>query len=69
MKINKFLKSIEKLFFNENHDEETKEHIKDKLLEKIESVKTEIKESANEEEIKELKEKLSILNKLLKRVG
>ena len=33
MKINKFLKSIEKLFFNENHDEETKEHIKEKLLE------------------------------------
>lgn len=68
MKVGKFLKSIEKLFFSEDNDEETKEHIRSKLLEKIESVKTEIKESADEEETKELKEKLSILNKLLKRV-
>lgn len=68
MKVGKFLKSIEKLFFNEEHDEEAKEHIRSKLLEKIESVKAEIKESADEEKIKELKEKLSILNKLLKRV-
>ena len=68
MKVGKFLKSIEKLFFNEEHDEETKEHIRSKLLQKIESVKTEIKESTDEEKIKELKEKLSILNKLLKRV-
>ena len=68
MKVGKFLKSIEKLFFNKEHDEETKEHIRSKLLQKIESVKTEIKESTDEEKIKELKEKLSILNKLLKRV-
>lgn len=68
MKVDKFLKSIEKLFFNENHNEETKEHIKGKLLEKIDSVKKELKATLNEDEIKELKDKLSILNKLLKRV-
>jgi hypothetical protein len=68
MKIDKFLKSIEKLFFNTKNNEEEQKELRDKLLFKIEETRKEIKTSSNEDEIKDLKDKLSILKKLLDRL-
>ncbi len=68
MKIDKVFKGIEKLFFSDINDKEKQEEIKNKLLEKIEQTKKEIKESSNEEELQDLKAKLYILKKLLERV-
>lgn len=67
MKIDKVLAGIEKLFFGEK-DEEKQEKIKEKLLKKIEETKQELKDAPLAEEQENLKEKLSILKKLLKRV-
>lgn len=68
MKINKVFEGIEKLFFSDINDKEKQQKIKDKLLEKIEQTKKEIKESSEEEELQDLKAKLYILKKLLDRV-
>ncbi|MDK9693945.1 MAG: hypothetical protein OEL19_06845 [Sulfurimonas sp.] len=67
MKINKVLDGIEKLFFSDN-DEKKQEKIKEKLLKKIEETKQELKDAPLAEEQENLKEKLSVLKKLLKRV-
>ncbi|PLY13708.1 hypothetical protein CVO_09090 [Sulfurimonas sp. CVO] len=68
MKIDKVFKGIEKLFFSEINDEKKQQMLKEKLFEKIEQTKKEIKESSNEEELQDLKAKLYILKKLLDRV-
>jgi hypothetical protein len=68
MKIDKVFKGIEKLFFSEINDEKKQQMLKEKLFEKIEQTKKEIKESSNEEEQQDLKAKLYILKKLLDRV-
>jgi len=67
MKINRVLDGIEKLFFSDN-DEKKQEKIKEKLLKKIEETKQELKDVSSAEEQENLKEKLSVLKKLLKRV-
>lgn len=69
MKIDKVFKGIEKLFFSEIDDEKKREKLKEKLLEKIEQTRKKIKsKEASEEEVKDLKDKLYILKKLLERV-
>lgn len=67
MKISRVLDGIEKLFFSDN-DEKKQEKIKEKLLKKIEETKQELKDVSSAEEQENLKEKLSVLKKLLKRV-
>jgi hypothetical protein len=68
MKISKVLIAIEKLFFNDINNGKKQEKLKEKLMKKIEQTKKEIKNSSKDEEIKDLKEKLYILKRLLERV-
>lgn len=67
MKIDKFFKGIEKLFFSVN-GEKKQEKLKEKLLKKIEKTKEELKETSKKEERVILKDKIYILKKLLERV-
>ncbi|MDD2652873.1 MAG: hypothetical protein PHX44_07470 [Sulfurimonas sp.] len=67
MKISKVLEGIEKLFFSVN-DDKKQEKLKEKLLDKIEETKKELKDASSAEEQENLKDKLYILKKLLDRV-
>lgn len=68
MKISKVLIAIEKLFFNDINNGKKQEKLKEKLIKKIDQTKKEIKKSSEDDEIKDLKEKLYILKRLLERV-
>lgn len=68
MKINKVFEGIEKLFFSEINDEKKQQKLREKLYEKIEQTKKEIKSAQDDEEAGDLKAKLYILKKLLERV-
>lgn len=68
MKIDKVFNGIDKLFFSDIEDKQKKEKLKEKLKKKIEQTKKEIKDSSDDEEIADLKDKLYILKKLLERV-
>ena len=68
MKISKVLIAIEKLFFNDINNGKKQEKLKEKLIKKIDQTKKEIKKSSEDDVIKNLKEKLYILKRLLERV-
>lgn len=68
MKIGKVLKGIDKLFFGKPNDKKKQKKLKEKLLKKIEQIKEEIMTTSNDEKKQDLKDKLSILEKFLKRV-
>lgn len=69
MKIKKVFEGIDNLFFSSSdNDEKTQQKLKEKLNKKIEQTKKEIKNSTDDEELHDLKAKLHILKKLLKRV-
>ncbi|MDY0195138.1 MAG: hypothetical protein RBR33_03635 [Sulfurovaceae bacterium] len=68
MKIGKVLKGIDKLFFSKSNDKKKQKKLKEKLLKKIEQIKEEIMTTSNDEKKQDLKDKLSILEKFLKRV-
>ncbi len=68
MKISKVLKGIDKLFFGKPNDKKKQKKLEEKLLKKIWQTKEEILLASNDEKKQDLKDKLSILEKLLKRV-
>ncbi|MCK9472847.1 hypothetical protein [Sulfurimonas sp.] len=68
MNINKVFKGIEKLFFSKIDDKQKKEELQEKLHEKIQQTKKEIKNAQSSEDVENLRAKLYILKKLLDRV-